>query len=86
MENNFTHTLEEGLKAKKNLIDKTGLTEDDFYPADEMYKELGIPEGSPMVRCSDGDSKSAFDLWNEWEFERLYADDYADYMIENGLI
>lgn len=73
------YTLEEALKAKEELI-KLGITEKDFYPADEVDTECGFLLGEPLL-CDDDFSVSAYQLYKDKLFWEEHEDDYIDYML-----
>ena len=58
--NRFSHTLENCLFAKQELM-KQGFKEDDFYLADEYYLEIGYLVGEPMMKTNDDFCKSALE-------------------------
>lgn len=83
--NRFSHTLENCLFAKKELM-KEGFKEDDFYFADEDYKDIGYLVGEPMLRTNDDFCKSALDLYKESQLTEEDDDKMFDYYHELGLV
>ncbi len=75
------YTLENTIKAKKNLI-ADGFKEEDFYPANDLDVECGRIKGEPIL-VKNEDGKSAFELWSEKIFWDENEDSYLDYMIKN---
>lgn len=65
--NRFYHTLENCLFAQQELI-KLGLSEIDFYLADENHTEIGFLIGEPMLKTDDDFCKSALDMYKEKMF------------------
>ena len=82
--NRFSHTLENCLFAKQELM-KQGFNEDDFYLADEDYLEIDYLVGEPMLKTTDDFCKSAHELWKESQWTDD-DDNMLDYYIENGLL
>ena len=77
----FSHTLENCLNAKKELV-KLGLKEDDFYLADEEYLEIGYLLGEPMIKTNDDFCKSALELYKERQWTDEDDDNLWDYYKE----
>jgi hypothetical protein len=82
--NRFSHTLENCLFAKQELM-KQGFKEEDFYLADKDYLEIGYLVGEPMLIKTDAFCKSAHELWKEFQWTDDDDDNMLDYYIENGL-
>jgi len=83
--NRFSHTLENCLFAKEELI-KQGFKEDDFYLADEDYLEIDYLLNEPMLKTNDDFCKSALELYKESQWSDEDDDNMIDYYIENELI
>lgn len=81
----FSHTLENCLNAKKELM-KLGWQESDFYLADEDYLEIGYLVGEPMLKTNDDFCKSALELYKERQWSEEDDKNMLYYYIENGLI
>lgn len=76
--NRFSHTVENGLFAKDELI-KYGFSDEDFYLADFEFTEIGYLIGEPMIDINDDTCKSALELYKE----KCISEDLDDYkMIE----
>lgn len=76
--NRFSHTLENCLIAKDELI-KDGFQENDFYLADEDYLEINYLLNEPMLKTNDDFYKSALELYRE---KCISEDEEDDRMIE----
>ncbi|WP_130736890.1 hypothetical protein [Flavobacterium sp. J27] len=85
LENRFSHTLENCLFAKQELMNK-GFKENYFYLADEDYLEIGYLVGEPMIKTDDDFCKSAHELWKESQWSEEDDNNMLDYYIENGLL
>lgn len=83
--NRFSHTLENCLFAKQELM-KQGFKEGDFYLADEDYLEIGYLVGEPMMKTNDDFCKSALELYKDSQWSEEDDDNMLDYYIENGLL
>lgn len=83
--NRFSHTLENCLFAKQELI-KQGFKEDDFYLADEDYLEIDYLLNEPMLKTNDDFCKSALELYKESQWSDEDDDNMLDYYIENELL
>ena len=83
--NRFSHTLENCLFAKQELM-KEGFSENDFYLADEDYEEIGYLIGEPMLRTNDDYCKSALELFKESQLTDEDDNNMIDYYIEKGLL
>jgi len=59
------HTLEEGFAAKSELINQ-GFKETDFKLADEDDASVGFVLGEPILFDTDGDPKSAYQLYQDY--------------------
>ena len=83
--NRFSHTLENCLFAKQELM-KQGFKEYDFYLADEDYLEIDYLVGEPMLKTMDDFCKSAHELWKESQWTDEDDDNMLYYYIENELL
>lgn len=83
--NRFSHTLENCLFAKQELM-KQGFKEDDFYLADEDYLEIGYLLNEPMLKTNDDFCKSALELYKESQLSEEDDNNILDYYIENDLL
>jgi hypothetical protein len=83
--NRFSHTLENCLFAKQELM-KQGFKEDDFYLADKDYLEIDYLIGEPMLKTTDDFCKSAHELWKESQWTDEHDEKMLEYYIENELL
>ena len=85
LSNRFSHTLENCLFAKNELI-KDGFSEEDFYSADEDYQEIGFLIGEPMLKTNDDFCKSALQLYKEKCLTEEEDDDkMIEFFLRNGI-
>lgn len=75
--NRFSHTLENCLFAKQELL-KDGFSEDDFYLHDASYSDSYL-DNEPMMKCDDDYCVSALELYKQKCFSE---DEDEDKMIE----
>lgn len=72
--NRFSHTLENCLFAKNELL-KDGFLENDFYLAGDDYLEIGFLPGEPMMKTNNDFCKSALELYKDKSFSEEENDD-----------
>lgn len=82
--NRFSHTLENCLFAKQELM-KQGLKEDDFYYHDSAWSDTYL-HNEPMLVTNDDDSISALESYKQKCFLEEHDKDMADFYIENGFV
>lgn len=81
--NRFSHTLENCLFAKQELL-KDGFLEDDFYLHDASYSDTYL-DNEPMMVTNDDFSKSALDLYKDKCFSEEEDDDrMIEYFLREG--
>jgi hypothetical protein len=82
--NRFSHTLENCLFAKQELI-KEGLKDDDFYLHDASWSDTYLDK-EPMIKTNNDDCVSALELYKQKYFSEEHDKDMVDFYIENGFI
>lgn len=82
--NRFSHTLENCLFAKQELM-KKGWKEDDFYLHNASYSDSYL-DNEQMLVTNDDYSVSALELYTQRFFSEEHDKDMVDYYIENGLL
>lgn len=77
--NRFSHTLENCLFAKQELM-KEGFKEDDFYYANEDDVEVGLLLGEPIKKTNDDDCLTALEMYkNKCFSEEVDEDEMYDF-------
>jgi hypothetical protein len=77
--NRFSHTLENCLLAKIELM-KDGFLEEDFYDADEYDVEVGLILGEPIKKTNDDDLLTALEMYkNKCFSEEVDEDEMYDF-------
>lgn len=74
LENRFSHTLENCLFAKQELM-KDGFTEDNFYYANIDDVEVGLLIGEPIMKSNDDDCVTALELYKQKCFSEEVDED-----------